>query len=225
MARAMVSPWHMTTARQAWRRHRGILLCAFLVIVAAVIASNGSGKPESRVTFLELNLSVAALVGFVTNFTASLFFVAYHQKQSDVWALAGARLGVTLSGILFGLALFRFHSFFSVWWIWDRGLVWAALVVPVYVSYFLLRGYANPGQGPTLAAVLGILAFLDLPLAYFSVVLRASHTSLSKQIDRAYSLTESMWLSVALAATATWVMYRWEITQRKELDQKPIITA
>ncbi len=225
MVRVMVSRWHATMAGHGWRRHREILCCAFLVVVAAVIASNGSGRPESRVTFLELNLSVAALVGFVTNFTASLFYVAYHQEQSDAWALAGARLGVTLSGILFALALFRFHSSFSVWWIWDRALVWAALVVPVYVSYLLLRGYANPGQGPTLGAVLGILAFLDLPLAYFAVVLRATRTSLSRQIDGAYSLTGSMWLIVALAATATWLLYRWEITQREEARREAIIMA
>ena len=225
MVRGVVSLWHRALAAHGWRKHWEILLCAFLVIAAAVIANRGSGRPESRISFLELNLSAAALVGFVTNFAASLFYMAYRQEQSDAWALAGARLGITLSGILFGLALFRFHSFFSVWWIWDRALVWAVLVVPVYVSYFLLRGYANPGQGPTLAAVLGILAFLDLPLAYFSVVLRASHTSLSKQIDRGYSLTGSLWLIVALAALATWLMYRWEITQRKKLDQEPIIMA
>lgn len=219
MARVMASAGYRLC------RHWEILCCAFLIIAAAVIASNGSGKPESRVTFLELNLSVAALVGFVTNFTASLFYVAYHQEQSDVWALAGARLGLTLSGTLFGLALFRFHSCFSVWWIWDRALVWAALVVPVYVSYFLLRGYSNSGQGPTLAAVLGILAFLDLPLAYFSVVLKATHTPLSKQIDATYSLTESRWWIVPLAAAATWLMYRWEITQRKEAEREPILMA
>ncbi len=225
MVRVVVSLWHRAIRGHKWRKHLEFFLGAFLVIVTAAIASNGSGKPESRVTFLELNLSLAALVGFATNFMASLFYVAYHQEQSDAWAVAGARLGVTLSGILFALALLRFHSFFSVWWIWDRALVWATLVVPVYVSYFLLRGYANPGQGPTLAAVLGILAFLDLPLAYFSVVLRATHTSLSKQIDGAYSLTGSMWLMVALAATATWLLYRWEITQRKEAEREPMIMA
>ena len=225
MIRVVASLWHRAITGHRWCRHWEILFCAFLIIVAAVIASNGSGRPESRVTFLELNLSAAALVGFVTNFTASVFYVAYHQEQSDAWALAGARLGVMVSSILFGLALFRFHSFFSVWWIWDRALVWAALVVPVYVSYFLLRGYANPGQGPTLAAVLGILAFLDLPLAYFSVVLKATRTPLSKQIDAAYSLTESRWLIVPLAAAATWLMYRWEITQRKEAERKPILMA
>jgi hypothetical protein len=158
----MVREWrrHRVAAGEEWRKHRDFLFCAVLVLAATVIASNGSRKPEFRITFLELNLTAAVLVGFLTNFIASLFQVAYHDEQSDAWALAGARVGVTLSIILFAVALFRFHSFFSVWWVWDRALVWAALVVPVYVSYLLLRESANPGQGPTLGGCLAFSRFL-----------------------------------------------------------------
>jgi hypothetical protein len=223
----MVSVWrrHKMTIGEEWRKHREFLFCSVLVVVAVVIANHGGGRPERRITFLELNLGAAVLVGFVTNFIASLFYVAYHEEQSDAWALAGARVGVALSIILFAAALFRFRSLFSVWWVWDRALVWIALVVPVYVSYLLLREYANPGQGPTLGAAFGILAFLDLLLAYFAVVLRATRVCLSKQFDGAYSLTASMWWIVALAAAATWLMYRWEIIQRKDADQDAMIVA
>ena len=216
---------HRAAVGLRWRKHAEFLSCALVVIVTAVIASNGSGRPESRVTFLELDLVVAILIGFVTNFAGSLFYVAYHEEQSDAWALARARIGVTVAIILFAFALFRFHSLFSVWWVWDRALIWAALVVPLYVSYLLLRGYANPGQGPTLAAVFAIFAFLDLPIAYFAAVLRVTPASLSKQIDGAYSLTASMWLIVALAVAATWLMYRWEVRQRNEGDRSPVTVA
>jgi hypothetical protein len=216
---------HRLTAGEEWRKHREFLFCAVLVVAALIIASNGSGRPEFRITFLEFNLSVAALVGFITNFIASLFYIVHHQEQSDAWALAGARVGVMLSVLLFVAAPFRFRSLFSVWWVWDRALIWATLVVPVYVSYLLLRESANPGQGPTLGAVLGILAFLDIPLAYFSAVLRATRVSFSKQIDGAYSLTASMWWIIALAAAAIWLMYRWEIIRRKDSDQDAMIAA
>lgn len=222
---ARVRRRHGGRAVEKWRKHREFLFCAVLVIAVTVIATHGSGSPVLRITFLELNLSAAALVGFLTNFMASLFYVAYHDEESDAWALAGARVGVTLSIIEFAVVLFWFHFFFSLWWVWDRALVWEALVVPVYVSYLLLRESANPGQGPTLGAVLGILAFLDLPLAYFSVVLRTTHTSLNKQIDGAYALASSMWLIAALAAAATWLMYRWEIVQRKDAEQGAMIMA
>lgn len=212
-------------AAREWQMHRDLLFCAVLIIVTTVIASNGSGRPEHRVTFLELNLSAAAVTGFLTNFVASLFYIAYRQDQSDAWALAGARVGVVLFVLLFAVALFRFHSFFAVWWIWDRALLWAVLVVPAYVSYLLLRRSANPGQVPTLGAVLGILAFLDLPLAYFSVVLRATRAAMSRQIDAAYSPTASMLLIVALTATATWLMSRWEMIRRREADRESMVMA
>jgi hypothetical protein len=48
---------------------------------------------------------------------------------------------------------------------------------------------------------------------------------LSKEIDAAYSPTGRMWLIVALAAAATWLMYRWEMIQRKDGDQDAMIMA
>lgn len=210
---------------RGWRMHRDLVLCVVLMIVATVIATNGAGRPEYRVTTLELNLSAAAVVGFLINFIASLLYVAYRHDQSDALALAGARIGVSLFGLLFAIALFQFHFFFAVWWIWDRTLLWAALVVPAYVSYLLFRRPANPGQIPTLGAVLGILAFLDLPLGFFSVALRVTRSSSSRQVDTAYSPQASILLIVALAATATWFMSRWEIIRRREANRDPMIMA
>ena len=212
-------------AAREWHMHRDLFFCVFLVTVATVIASQGSGRPAHRVIFLELNLSAAAVAGFLANFIASLFYVAYRQDRSDAWALAGARVGVMLFGLLFIVALFRFHSYFAVWWVWDRALSWAVLVVPAYVSYLLLRRYANPGQVPTLGAVLGVFAFLDLPLAYFSVALRSARTTANRQIEGACLPMGSIVLLVALAAAATWFMSRWEIIRRREADGDPTIAV
>lgn len=83
-----------------------------------MIASHGSGRPEHRMTSLELNLSAVAVAAFPTNFIASsLLYVAYRQAPADAWALARARVGVTLFGLLLVVALFRFHSLFAVGWV------------------------------------------------------------------------------------------------------------
>lgn len=50
-------------AAREWHMHRDLLFCVVLIIVATAIASRGSGGPEHRVTFLELNLGAAAVAG------------------------------------------------------------------------------------------------------------------------------------------------------------------
>ncbi|SRR6266849_2487360 len=54
------------------------------------------------------------------------------------------------------------HDLFAIWWTWNAVLTTALLLWAVYMSYLILRHYSNPGQTPTLAAVLAIFAFLDL---------------------------------------------------------------
>jgi heme exporter protein C len=57
----------------------------------------------------------------------------------------------------------------NTWWTWDPRLTTTLIMWFVYVAYLMLRGALDPGeQGPRLAAVLGVIGFLNVPLVYYS---------------------------------------------------------
>ena len=53
---------------------------------------------------------------------------------------------------------------------WDARLTTTLLLFLIYVGYVLLRAFAPPGERQArLAAVIGIVGFLDIPLIHVSV--------------------------------------------------------
>jgi len=206
------------------RMNRGFSGCALLLLATILIAAGGSQEPAQRLVSCELALTFAAILCFATNFVSSILYLARRQPDVDALALAAAQVGITfLSALLVG-GLFWFHHLFAVWWTWDKVLTWGVLVWPVYMSCLLLRRCASLGQASTLAAVLGIFAFLDLPLAYFSVILRQRRISSVPLMNGQLRLI--VWTCVSLtvlAAVAIWLLYRRERDQRKVESQEALI--
>jgi heme exporter protein C len=54
--------------------------------------------------------------------------------------------------------------------VWDARLTTTLILLLIFAGYVLLRAFAQPGeQQARLAAVLGIVGFLDIPLIHVSV--------------------------------------------------------
>jgi len=89
-------------------------------------------------------------------------------QAGDAWALSGAEIGVVyctvvlLTGPLWG------RRAWGIWWTWDARLTTTTVLWLIYVSYLLLRRFADGPQVQTLAAVLGIFGAIDVPIVYMS---------------------------------------------------------
>ncbi len=214
----------LVIAKHKSRINREIFGCAFLLLATIGIACSGSREPAQRLLSSELALTLATIICFVTNFFASIFYLAHRHAQADALALSAAQVGVIfLSALLVG-GPFWFHHLFAVWWPRDRVLTWGVLVWPVYLSCLLLRRYANLGQASTLAAVLSVFAFLDLPLAYFSVVLRLQRSSSVARLSGVLPSVVCICVSLtALAAVAIWLLYQRERNQQEVEAQEALM--
>jgi heme exporter protein C len=199
--------------------------CALLLLAIIAIAAGGSQEPAQRLLSSELAITLAAIICFATNFVSSMLYLAHRQTQADALALAATQVGVLfLSAILVG-GPFWFHHLFDVWWAWDRVLTWSVLVWPIYLSCLLRRRYADLGQASTLAAILSIFAFLDLPLAYFSVVLRQGRgSSIAWMNDMLPSLACTCASFTMLAVVSIRLLYQRE-RDRQEVEAQAALIA
>ena len=95
----------------------------------------------------------------------------------DAAAVAAAEGGMVFCtiGLLTGPLWARVA--WGAWWTWEPRLTLALLLWFIYLGYFLVRkSTANPEQGKRLAAVVGIIGVLDIPLIHISVSwLRSLH--------------------------------------------------
>jgi heme exporter protein C len=57
----------------------------------------------------------------------------------------------------------------GIWWTWDPRLTSTFVLWLIYVSYLMLRRLSTTDQAPTLAAVLAVFGFVDVPIVYMSI--------------------------------------------------------
>jgi heme exporter protein C len=85
-------------------------------------------------------------------------------------ARASAEVGVLFTGITIASGAIWGKPTWGTWWTWDARLTSVAILFVMYLGYLLLRGMIEDRErAARYAAVLGIVAALDIPLVHFSV--------------------------------------------------------
>ena len=98
-------------------------------------------------------------------------------ERLDMAAVVAAEGGMVFCtiGLLTGPLWARVA--WGAWWTWEPRLTLALLLWFIYLGYFMVRkSTPNPEQGRRLAAVVGIIGVLDIPIIHVSVSwLRSLH--------------------------------------------------
>jgi heme exporter protein C len=128
--------------------------------------------PVQRIFYLHVGSAFAAFGCFALVLAVSVGYLWRDSVGGDRMARAGAVVGLVFTTVTFGMGM--------IWakpiWNWDPSQTWdarltstAALWV-IYSGYLLVRRFATPGRpAMRLAAVVGVVGFLDVPMVYFSV--------------------------------------------------------
>ncbi len=90
------------------------------------------------------------------------------RAKNEIRPLA-AEVGVLLSGLALVTGMLWARKSWGVWWTWDPRLSTTLIMWFVYAGYLVLRGLGLPPQRKSLVcAVVGVVAFLDVPLVFIS---------------------------------------------------------
>lgn len=147
------------------------LLMAVAVYMAFVYAPTDAVQGDSqRIFYVHVP---TAWVAFLAGFVVMGFSIAYLWRGDPRWdQLARSSAEITLvftsltliSGSLWG------RPIWGTWWTWDARLTTTLLLWFMYLGYFMLRAYVgDPLRAARYAAVLGIVAAVDIPIIYESV--------------------------------------------------------
>ena len=115
----------------------------------------------------------AAWVGFMAFFVTMVSGVLYLWKGVSRWDIlsnASAEVGTAFMTMAIISGSLWARPVWNTWWTWDPRLTISAIQWLLYLAYFMLRaGIENPGQRARFASVYGIIAFLTVPLSFFSI--------------------------------------------------------
>ena len=161
-----------------------------------------------------------ALVSFAAVLFQAVFSAAYLKTRRPVWDLR-ARTAMEV-GLVFivctmatGVAWTRFE--WGVWWTWEPRLTTYLVLLLLCIAYFVLRrAFDGQERCGVLAAVFGILAFVDVPIC-FAVTRLIPNTTHPVIVRSGGGMTAEMVLALLLAlvgiALVGWALYRLRLRQ------------
>jgi len=112
---------------------------------------------------------------FFANFVASIWYLVVRRsnperaQKLDAFALANAEMGTIFCATVLIQGPLWARPVWGIWWTWDERLTSTLVLFLIYVAYLMVRRFAIAGQTQTLAAVVAIFGFLDVPIVYMSI--------------------------------------------------------
>ncbi|MEG2173515.1 MAG: cytochrome c biogenesis protein CcsA, partial [Desulfovibrionaceae bacterium] len=190
-----------------------LALCQGLIyIYAPVEAVMGIVQ---KIFYIHLPLAWWAFASFFVVFVASIAFLRTRAARWDRLAGAAAEVGVLCSTLaLMTGSLWARHSW-GVWWTWDPRLTTTLILWFVYTAYLVLRTLdISEARRGKICAVVGIVAFIDVPLVFISARLwRSIHPAVFAA--RGGGLDEAMKITVITCVVAFGFIWAALVLARK----------
>ncbi len=156
--------------------HRILGAAAVSVLVAGLVMALGVAPREvaqgnvQRIMYVHVPAILIGYLAFAVVLVASVAYLVRRGESADRLAHASAEVGVVFTGINIATGAIWGKSTWGTWWTWDARLTSVAIMFVIYLGYLLLRGMLEDRErAARFAAVLGIVAALDIPLVHFSV--------------------------------------------------------
>jgi heme exporter protein C len=123
-----------------------------------------------KIFYFHVPSAWVAFLAFFVVFVFSFRYLTSRDKRWDNRAAAAAEVGVMFCTLVLITGPIWAKPVWGIWWTWDARLTLTLVLWLIYVSYLFLRHYvAGAEKRATLAAILGIIGFIDVPLVYFAI--------------------------------------------------------
>lgn len=152
-----------------------LAFCQWLIFIHAPVEAT-LGLVQ-KIFYMHLPLAIWALFSFAVVFAGSVAYLWRRNAVSDNISAAAAELGLLFSGLALISGMIWARRSWGVWWTWDPRLTTTLIMWFVYAACMILRHMELPlERRRVICAIVGIVAFLDVPLVFFSArIFRSIH--------------------------------------------------
>ena len=123
-----------------------------------------------RIMYVHVPTAWNALLAITFAFTCAVAFLFGGNWKWDARMEAAIEVGVLLSFLLCVQGSIWAKPTWGVWWDWDPRLTTTAVLLIAFIGILALRNFVDdPAKRATWTAVATIIAYVDVPIVYFSV--------------------------------------------------------
>jgi heme exporter protein C len=171
-----------------------------------------------RIFYFHVPSAWIAFLAFGVVFVASIQWLRTRDLKWDAIAVSATEVGVAFCTIALITGSIWAKPTWGTWWDWDPRLTTTLVLWLIYVSYIMLRSMVeNPARRASLAAVVGIVGFIDVPIVFFSIRLwRTIHPVVITSEGAGMSTSMLVTLLVSLAAFTLLFVHILQVRLRLE---------
>jgi len=122
-----------------------------------------------KIFYIHVPSAFLAYLAFFITFLASIFYLYRKDSKWDTVAHCAVETGVIFCTIVLITGPIWAKPTWNVWWTWDPRLTTTLILWFTYVAYLMLRRAVKENQRANLAAVFGIIGFINVPITFFSI--------------------------------------------------------
>ena len=123
-----------------------------------------------RIFYIHVSSAWTAFLAYFLVFVGSVGYLRKRAPFADDLAQASGEVGLVFCTCVLVTGPLWAKPVWGIWWTWDARLTSTFVLWLLFIAYLMLRSYVlNPGRAEVLAAVAGIIGFVDVPIVYMSI--------------------------------------------------------
>ncbi|MEE8386457.1 MAG: cytochrome c biogenesis protein CcsA [Dehalococcoidia bacterium] len=187
----------MTAIRTRWLELVAAAALAISLVRSFTVEADVTQGDVQRLMYVHVPSAWLAFLAFGVTVFGSAAWLRTKQARWDRLAAASAEVGVVFTGLAIAAGMIWARPVWGQFWTWEPRLVTTSLLFFIYLGYLSLRrAVIDPTVRARRAAIMGIIAFIQVPIVYQSVNWwRSLHqTSSRNTIDTPLRVT--LWIAV-----------------------------
>ena len=148
-----------------------VAVAAMVLVALFVVPADLNQGDAQRIMYPHVASAWLGYLSFGVTAVAGIGWLWKRDMRFDAVALSAAEIGVVFTAFAIWGGMMWGDPVWGVMWQWeDTRLTTTALLLALYVGYLLLRRLTDdPERRATRAAIVGIVAAVDIPIVHFSV--------------------------------------------------------
>lgn len=147
-----------------------LIVSAVLILVWFITPVEAVMGPVQKVFYFHISAAWGGMLSFILGAIAGAGYLRSRRMGWDSLSLAAIEVGLVFALIAIMSGMIWARPIWNTWWVWDPRLTTTAIMVLIYLAYFILRsGLETPEARARLGAVYVIVGVVTVPLTFFSI--------------------------------------------------------
>lgn len=148
-----------------------ILLFTSLFLIFGYAAVEKTMLETQKIFYLHVSAAMTVYLAFGVNFIFSIKYLIKRKPNDDLLAVSAAEIGIVFCTIVLLSGPIWAKYAWGTWWNWEARLTSTLVLWLMYTGYFILRSALAEDKRRLYSAVLGIIAFFNVPIVHFATKL------------------------------------------------------